>query len=116
MKLRIPVTFLLVCAGLSYAQKPMQLADILAWKRIQPPVVSNNGEWMAYRVAPAEGDAEVVVRNLKSGKELRFPSGDAGAAAPAPDAAAPPAAGPGPAMGAQLAISGDSQWVAFQAY
>ena len=115
MKLRTIVPFLLVCAGLAHAQKPMQLADILAWKRIQAPAVSNDGEWLAYRLAPAEGDAEVVVRNLKSGKELRFPSGDAGAAAPAPDAAAPPVA-PAGAMGAQLAISGDSKWVAFQAY
>ena len=116
MKLRNSITCFLVCAGLTYAQKPMQLADILAWKRIQAPAVSYDGEWMAYRIAPAEGDAEVVIRNLKSGKELRFPSGDAGASAPAPDAGAPPAAGPAPAMGAQLAISGDSRWAAFQAY
>ncbi len=115
MKLRSFVPCLLLCAGWLHAQKPMQLADILAWKRIQAPAVSNSGEWLAYRIAPAEGDAEVVVRNLKSGKELRFPSGDAGASAPTPDAAAPPAPPIG-AMAATLAISGDSQWVAFQAY
>jgi hypothetical protein len=69
--------------NLSWAQKPIQLADILFWNRIQAPAVSNNGEWLAYRLSPAEADAEVVIRNLKTGKELRFPIGDTGAAAPA---------------------------------
>jgi hypothetical protein len=51
MKLRIRVTSLLISAGLGWAQKPIQLADILSWKRIQAPAVSNDGEWLAYRVS-----------------------------------------------------------------
>ena len=69
MKLHALVVSLLLSVGLSWAQKPIQLADILSWKRIQAPAVSNDGEWLAYRVAPAEGDAEVVIRNLETGKE-----------------------------------------------
>jgi len=86
-------------AALSQADGPrsLGLADVLAWKRIQSPAVSNDGEWFAYRVLPAEGNAEVVIRNLKTGKEQRFPAGDAVAAA-GPTAAA---------------ISDDSRWVAF---
>ena len=86
-------------AALSQADGPraLQLADILAWKRIQASVVSNDGAWFAYRVAPAEGNAEVVIRNLKDGKEQRFPAGDSVAAS-------------GPAA---LTISDDSRWVAF---
>lgn len=85
--------------ALSQADGPrvLQLADILAWKRIQAPAVSNDGQWLAYRVVPAEGDAEVVVHNLKDGKEQRFPSGDS-------------VAGSGQTG---LAISEDSRWVAF---
>jgi hypothetical protein len=60
MRLRVLLATFLVSAGLNWAQKPIQLADILAWKRIQTPAVSNNGEWFAYRLGPAEGDAEVV--------------------------------------------------------
>ena len=115
MKLQSLVASFLISAGLSWAQKPIQLADILSWKRIQAPAVSNDGEWLAYRIAPAEGDAEVVIRNLKTGKELRFPIGDAGAAAPAPDAGGPPQAVPA-AMGSALAIAGNSRWAAFQSY
>ncbi|MGD0777640.1 MAG: prolyl oligopeptidase family serine peptidase [Candidatus Solibacter sp.] len=115
MKLRILVTSLLISAALGWAQKPIQLADILSWKRIQAPAVSNDGEWLAYRVSPAEGDAEVVIRNLKTGRELRFPIGDPGAAAPAPDAGAPPQAAP-LAIASALAIAGNSRWAAFQSY
>src|SRR5947209_18072355 len=91
MRLRVFLTCFLVSATSNWAQKPIQLADILSWKRIQTPAVSNNGEWFAYRIGPAEGDAEVVIRNLKTSKESRFPIGDPGASAPAPDPSAPPA-------------------------
>ncbi|MDR3704148.1 MAG: hypothetical protein P4L56_31155, partial [Candidatus Sulfopaludibacter sp.] len=76
MKCRILSLTLLAFGAFGQAQKPLQLADILSWKRIQAPVVSANGEWFAYRIAPAEGNAEVVVRNLKTGKEERYPAGD----------------------------------------
>src|ERR1700679_1879509 len=88
-------------------QKPLTITDMLAWKRIQTPEVSANGEWFAYRLAPAEGNAEVVVRNLKSGKELRFPIGDPAESAPAAAASPGPAAAPLAAGGADPAISAD---------
>jgi dipeptidyl aminopeptidase/acylaminoacyl peptidase len=97
-------------------QRPLAISDMLAWKRIQSPSVSPNGEWFAYRLAPAEGNAEVVVRNLKSAKELRFPIGDPGAAAPAPAATPGPAAAPAAPGGADLSISFDSRWMAFHSY
>src|ERR1700719_3405727 len=77
-------------------QHALTLPDMLAWKRIQAPAISANGEWFAYRLAPAEVNAEVVIRNLKSGKELRFPVGDAGESVPAPAGAPAPAAAPVP--------------------
>jgi hypothetical protein len=36
--------------------------------------------WMAFSIAPAEGDAVVAVRHLKTGKEMRFPAGPAATA------------------------------------
>ena len=103
-------------ADTSTSPHPLQLSDILAWKRIQAPAVSSNGEWFAYRVAPAEGNAEIVVRNLKTGKEQRYPAGDRAASTPPPAAGAPPA--PGPGRGGIDAASGptfseDSKFVAF---
>ncbi len=118
MKSRILFLTLLAFGAFGQAQKPLQLADILSWKRIQAPVVSANGEWFAYRIAPAEGNAEVVVRNLKTGKEERYPAGDRTASSPAPAGGGAPgrgAAAAGAAAGGPE-FSEDSKWVVFPAY
>lgn len=103
--------FVLLLAPAWADQKPIQLADILAWKRIQAQVVSSDGVWFAYRVSPAEGNSEVVIRNIRDGKDQHFPIGeiprvDAPAGAP-PSMAAP---------GRDLAISDDGKYAAFFAY
>ena len=41
-------------------QRPIELADIMAWKGISATALSDNGEWFGYRIGPAEGDSEVV--------------------------------------------------------
>src|ERR1017187_8866373 len=100
------------------APRPLQLADILAWKRIQSPVVSGNGEWFAYRLAAAEGNAEIVVRNLKTGAEKRYPAGDRTASIPAPTGGPPTPPVPGAILagGGGPVLSEDSKWLAFSAY
>jgi dipeptidyl aminopeptidase/acylaminoacyl peptidase len=92
-------------------QKAIQLADILTWKRIQSPQVSSDGQWLAYRLAPAEGNAEVVLTSIKDGKEQRFAIGEAprGGGGGRPGAA-------GPAVSRDLAFSDDAKWLAFLAY
>ena len=90
-------------------KKTIGIEEITAWKNIGATSLSNNGEWFAYRVAPQEGDAELVVKNIATGKETKFPLGEVGAPAPA---AAP--AGPVVILGgASLAFSDDSKWIAF---
>lgn len=121
MKFRIALVLSFASALLSAADAPtpraLTVPDIVAWKRIQAPAVSHNGEWFAYRLAPAEGNAEMVVRNLKTGAEQRFPIGDPSAAAPATPAAAPgPPAGGLAAGGADPLLSADGRWAVFHAY
>src|SRR5688572_24935241 len=58
------------------AKKSIQLEDIISWKAVGATSLSKNGEWFAYRVAPQEGDAELIVKNVASGKELKFPLGE----------------------------------------
>ncbi len=91
------------------AKRPMELADILAWKNVNSPLVSNDGRWFAYRLVPTDGDSEVVVRQTQGDKEYKFPVGDVRGGGPAGGggAAAAPAAMSG------LAFSDDSRWVAF---
>ncbi len=109
--------FGLLFAADTPSPRPLTVPDIVAWKRIQTPSVSHNGEWFAYRVAPAEGNAEVVIRNIPSGKELRFPIGDPTAAAPGGAAAVAP--GPTAALGAgggDPLLSADGRWAVFHSY
>ena len=81
MKMRFSLALIFAAAAFGplqadQAQRPMQLADILAWKRIQTPVVSNDGAWFVYKVTPGDGNSEVVIRSLKDGKETRFAIGE----------------------------------------
>ncbi|HEX3876555.1 MAG TPA: prolyl oligopeptidase family serine peptidase [Bryobacteraceae bacterium] len=118
MKFRFIFAISIVCGGVSAADQPAQRAltipDIVAWKHIQSPSVSHNGEWFGYRLAPSEGDGEVVLRNLQSGKELRFPAGDPSAAAPAGGGGA--AVAPVGGGSSDPEISADGKWAVFRAY
>ena len=95
--------------------KQMQPADLKGWKTIRQSVLSNDGKWFAYVLAPNEGDASVVIRSTgPDAKEMKFPIGDPSGGG----RGGAPAAGRGGEAGgsASLAISGDSRWVAFTIY
>ena len=85
------------------AKRPLSMEDLLSWKGIRSPTISNDGRWMAYILAPNEGDAEFVVRGTAAGeKETRIAIGEA------------PAAGFGAAT--NVAISGNNRWAAYTVY
>jgi dipeptidyl aminopeptidase/acylaminoacyl peptidase len=103
--------FVGILAPADTAPRPIQLADILAWKRIQAQSLSADGAWFAYRVSPAEGNSEVVIRNLKDGKDQHFPVGEI------PRIDPPAGAPPAPEVpGRDLALSDDGKYAAFLAY
>ena len=88
---------------------PLTLTELLTWKSIRSPQVSNDGKWFAYGLAPNEGDAEVVFRAAAAGaKEMKFAIGE------------PPAGGGGGPFGfaasSNLAISGNGKWGAFTVF
>ena len=89
------------------AGRQLSVNDLLSWKGIRSPQLSNDGKWFAYVLAPNEGDGEVVVRATTSGaKEMRFAIGDpSGGGAGGGRGAA--------AGGATVALSGNGKWVAF---
>ncbi|MBC7843602.1 MAG: hypothetical protein H7099_14875, partial [Gemmatimonadaceae bacterium] len=84
-------------------KRPLTMEDLLSWKGIRAPTLSNDGRWMAYILAPNEGDAEFVVRGTAAAaKDTRVSIGEA------------PAAGFGPAT--NVAISGNNRWAAYTVY
>jgi dipeptidyl aminopeptidase/acylaminoacyl peptidase len=99
----------------SSAGRQLTITDLLTWKLIRTPQLSNDGKWFVYSLGPNEGDAEVVIRGTAAdGREWRFPVGDAAAL----NRGAPPAppGGPNAAATNALGISGNSKWVAFLVY
>src|SRR5438876_10641321 len=115
-----PTTLLIAYASALGAQggvpakptKQMSPADLKAWKTIRQAVLSNDGKWFAYVLAPNEGDASVIVRSIADGKETKYAIGDASGGGGG-GRGGPPGADGGGAPSASLAISGDSKWVAF---
>jgi dipeptidyl aminopeptidase/acylaminoacyl peptidase len=87
--------------------RQLTLNDLLTWKGIRTPQLSNDGKWVAYILAPNEGDAEVVARSTAANaKEMRFPIGDAAAGAAGGGRG-------GPGATPNIAISGNNRWLAF---
>src|SRR4051794_13496347 len=96
------------------ATKQLQPADLKAWKSIRQTVLSNDGKWFAYVLAPNEGDATLIVRSTgPDGKETKYPIGEAGGAGGG--RGGPPGADGG-AAAQPVAISADSRWLAYTIY
>ncbi len=80
-------------------RRPLALEDLLSWKGIRFPALSNDGRWLAYVLAPNEGDAEFLVRGTAAGAaETRIAIGE-------------PPSGFGGA--GSIAISGNNRWAAY---
>ncbi len=103
---------LLFTALAQTAKRPLNHRDYDGWKSITSQRLSNDGKFLAYGLFPQEGDGEVVIRNLVTGKEQREPAG----ARPAPAPAADAEEGPPVARGVTIAFSSDSRTVVFSAF
>jgi len=81
---RILLILAFALAGIAQtsAKRPLHHRDYDPWKTIAGQVLSHDGKFLAYSLFPEEGDGEIVVRNLASGKEVRD---GAGSLPPAPD-------------------------------
>ncbi|MEC7900904.1 MAG: hypothetical protein VX385_03655, partial [Acidobacteriota bacterium] len=54
---------------------PLTHDDYDAWKRIQGQQISPNGQWVVYSAVPQDGDGELIVTHVESGREHRYPRG-----------------------------------------
>lgn len=56
-------------------KRPLEHRDYDGWRSIQTQALSRDGKFLAYGVFPEDGDGELVVRNLATGKEARENAG-----------------------------------------
>src|ERR1039458_4617916 len=115
--LRVPARLLAAAAliTVSFAQtkRPLNHADYDGWRSIVGQKLSADGKFLVYGLFPQEGDGEVVIRNLATGKEQREPAGQRPAPVPpAPDQEGPPPA----ARRATVTFSADSRTVVFSTF
>ncbi len=66
---------ILTQAGAQTAKKPLTYEVYDSWRSIQGSRISDDGRWLVYSLVPAEGDGELVVLELQTGKETRYPRG-----------------------------------------
>ena len=92
-------------------KRALQFTDAAAWKNLRFPVISELGDWFAYRLTPTEGDSTVVIRQTNGDKQYEFPIG--AVIGPAPGG--PPAL-VSVASATAIAISRDSKYAAFMMF
>src|ERR1035441_3009460 len=103
----------LLPVSLAQSQRPLNHGDYDSWRSIVGQKLSADGKFLAYGLFPQEGDGEVVIRNLATGKEQREPAGQR----PAPVPPAPDQEGPPPeARGATITFSADSKTVVLSTF
>jgi len=104
---------LLSLAFAQTAKRPLNHHDYDGWKTISGQRLSADGKFLAYGVFPQEGDGEVIVRNLVTGKDQHEPAG----ARPAAEQSPVPEEGPPlPPRGVTFAFSRDSRKLVFSTF
>jgi dipeptidyl aminopeptidase/acylaminoacyl peptidase len=64
---------LLFTASFAQAQKKdLTLEDYAQWERITTQVLSPDGAWFAYQIAPVEGDGWLTIKRIAGDEEHRF--------------------------------------------
>src|SRR5215510_3540593 len=113
---RIPVWLLtaalLVSISAAQSKRPLNHRDYDSWRSIASQKLSNDGKFLAYGLFPQDGDGEVVIRNLVTGKEQREPAG----ARPAPAAAGDGEEAVPVARSISLAFSQDNKTLVFSVF
>ena len=59
----IAIIILSFAGGLHAQKRELTHDDIESWKRITEKVVSPDGEWVAYKTEPWQGDPEIYLYN-----------------------------------------------------
>lgn len=68
--------------------RPLDFQDVMAFRAIHDPIISNDGKWVAYQTKPDRGDGEVVIQEVDGTRHFVI------------------------ALGAHPAFSDDSRWLA----
>src|SRR5882724_7157297 len=106
-------TMLLSVSLAQTPKRPVNHHDYDGWRSIAGQRLSADGKFLSYSVFPQQGDGEVIIRNLITGKDQHEPVGTR----PVAETAAVPEEGPPPPpRGVTLAFSADSRTLVFSTF
>jgi len=72
-RLTLSLTFLFA-AVFAFAQKPALDHSVYdSWKSLRAVSIPQNGDILMYTISPGEGDATLVIENVRSGKHIEVP-------------------------------------------
>ncbi len=54
---------------------PLTWTDLMQFRQIRTPVLSEDGQWVAYALDPDRGDGEAVVQQTRGGRKIVVPRG-----------------------------------------
>ena len=75
--LSVVVVLLAAATVVAGGEKTLTFLDLMQFRQIENPVISADGEWVAYALEPDRGDGEVVIRSTGSDIEYRIERGAA---------------------------------------
>ena len=64
--------------ALVYGQEPLTLEDIMKFRNINAPAISDSGDWLHYQIKPDRGDTEYIFRSTRNGGRYVVPHGQKG--------------------------------------
>jgi dipeptidyl aminopeptidase/acylaminoacyl peptidase len=107
---RVLIVFCLVALGTqTTGKRALNHRDYESWKAISSQVLSRDGKFLAYALFPEEGDGELVIRDLITGKELHEGAGSVPPAADTQNFEAPTEAAA--ARGLRITITNDAHYL-----
>lgn len=62
--------------GAAPAKRALTPADFDAWRTLTSSVLTRDGAWLGYALMPYDGDGDLILRELVTGRELRVPVGN----------------------------------------
>ncbi len=75
MKRILSLCFILLTLTINAQKKPLDHSVYDQWQSIKDVVISNDGTWLTYTIAPQEGDGQLIIQHLKNGQKIKIERG-----------------------------------------
>ena len=96
------------------SKRPLRHTDYDSWKTISGQVLTRDGKYMVYSLFPQDGDGQIVIRDLQSGREFRK---GVGSLPPPPETGEEGSeGGPPPPRGVRILLTSDGKHAVASTY